>query len=78
VGITAGLAVAAYVLNGLAPVVEPLKPLRRLSLFYHYAAGDPLRHGLEPGHTTVLVAVALVAAVLAPIAFERRDLVASA
>lgn len=74
VGLTAALAVAAYVVNGLAPLVDALEPLRKLSPFYHYAASDPLRHGLGVGHVGVLLAIAVVAAVLAPIAFDRRDL----
>jgi ABC-2 type transport system permease protein len=72
----AGLAVAAYVLNGLAPLVGGLRPLQKLSPFYHYAASDPLRHGLALGHIGVLVAIALVASILGPLAFERRELVA--
>jgi ABC-2 type transport system permease protein len=74
VGLTAALAVAAYVVNGLAPLVDALEPLRKLSPFYHYAASGPLRHGLAVGHVGVLLAIAVVAAVLAPIAFDRRDL----
>lgn len=73
---TAALAVAAYVLNGLAPLVDALEPLQRLSPFYHYAAGDPLRHGLGLGHFGVLVGIAAVAAALGPVAFDRRELVA--
>jgi ABC-2 type transport system permease protein len=73
-GITAALAVAAYVLNGLAPLVDALKPLRKASLFYHYAASDPLRHGLDLSHSAVLIGVAVVAAALVPIVFDRRDL----
>jgi hypothetical protein len=35
-----------------------------------------LRHGLGLSHIAVLVAIALVASVLGPVAFERRELVA--
>ena len=72
--VTAVLAVAAYLVNGLAPLVGALEPLQKWSLFYHYTAGDPLRHGLGAGHVTVLIAVTLVAAAAAPLLFERRDL----
>lgn len=75
-GITAALAVGSYVLNGLAPLVGALEPVQKLSLFYHYAASDPLRHGLGLGHVAVLVGVAVLAAALAPLAFDRRDLTA--
>ena len=72
----AALAVAAYVLNGLASLVDALEPLQKLSPFYHYAASDPLRHGLALSHIAVLVSIAVVAAALGPIAFERRELAA--
>jgi ABC-2 type transport system permease protein len=74
VGITAAIAVAAYVVNGLAPLVSALEPLQKASPFYHYAAGDPLRDGLAFGHTAFLVGLGAVASALAPILFDRRDL----
>jgi ABC-2 type transport system permease protein len=76
VGITAALAVAAYVVNGLAPLVGALEPLQKLSPFYHYAASDPLRSGLSAGHVGVLVGILVAACILGPLAFERRDLAA--
>lgn len=74
VGITSALVVAAYVLNGLAPLVGALERLQKLSPFYHYAASDPLRHGLSVVHVGVLVAILIVAGALGPVAFDRRDL----
>jgi ABC-2 type transport system permease protein len=73
IGVTAALGVAAYLVNGLAPLVDALEGPQKLSPFYHYAAGDPLRHGLSLGHAAVLVAIAVVAAGAAPWAFARRD-----
>lgn len=74
-GITAAAAVAAYVVNGLAPLVDAFEPLQKVSPFYHYAASDPLRRGLSAGHVAALLGIAVVAAALAPLVFERRDLV---
>lgn len=73
VGIAAAGAVAAYLVNSLAALVHALEPLQRASPFYHYAAGDPLRHGLATGHALVLMAIAIVAAVVGIVLFERRD-----
>jgi ABC-2 type transport system permease protein len=73
IGLTAAAAVAAYLVNGLAPLVHALKVPQKLSPFYHYAAGDPLRHGLSWSHLAVLVAIAVVATTLAPVLFSRRD-----
>jgi ABC-2 type transport system permease protein len=73
---TAG-AVAAYLVNGLAALVEILEIPQKLSPFYHYAIGDPLRQGLALDHSLVLVAITLAAAAAGVIAFERRDLASS-
>jgi ABC-2 type transport system permease protein len=73
IGVTAAAAVAAYLVNGLAPLVHALKVPQKISPFYHYAAGDPLRNGVSLSHLAVLVAIAAVATALAPVAFSRRD-----
>ena len=73
-GLTAALAVAAYVVNSLAPLVSGLRPLQELSPVYHYVVSDPLRRGLDLEHCAVLAGIALVAAVLAVAAFDRRDI----
>jgi len=73
IGLTAAAAVAAYLVNGLAPLVDALDVLQKLSPFYHYAAGDPLRDGVSFTHMAVLVAIAAVATALAPWFFKRRD-----
>ena len=73
IGVTAALAVASYLVNGLAPLVHALQVPQKLSPFYHYAAGDPLRQGLSPAHLGALVAVAVGATALAPYFFSRRD-----
>jgi beta-exotoxin I transport system permease protein len=77
IGLSAAAAVAAYLINGLAPLVDAFHSLRWLSPWYHYAAGDPLREGLSPGNAFVLVAIAGAAAVVAVVAFDRRDVGAS-
>ncbi len=74
IAVASAFAVASYLVNGLAPLVDALEPFQKASLFYHYAASDPLRSGLDAGHIGVLVAVAVVACVAAPFLFERRDL----
>lgn len=76
VGVTMTLAVASFFVNGLAPLVDWLAGLRPWSLFYHYIGYDPLNHGLDALHAGVLLAVAVVGAMAAALAFERHDLVA--
>ena len=73
IGVAAAFGVAAYLVNGLAALVDELKDVQKLSPFYHYAAGDPLRNGLSIEHAAVLLAIAAVATALAPVLFSRRD-----
>ena len=74
VGLTASLAVAAYLVSSLAALVDALDPARKASPFYWYTASDPLRHGLDLVHTVLLVALGLAAVALATVVFDRRDL----
>jgi beta-exotoxin I transport system permease protein len=73
-GAAAALAVAAYLVNSLAAQVSALEPFQKASPFYHYAAHDPLRHGLSGWHMLFLATVAAAATALAPELFDRRDL----
>jgi ABC-2 type transport system permease protein len=73
VGVTVALAVAAYLVNTLASLVDALGPFQKVSPFYHYAAADPLRRGLDPWHTLFLLAVGGAAAALGVVLFARRD-----
>lgn len=74
VGLSAAAAVLAYLVNSLAPLVGILESIQEATPFYHYAASDPLRRGLDLAHFGALVAVCLFATALAPFAFERRDI----
>lgn len=71
----AGLvAVVGYLLNGLAPMVGWLQPLRPLSPFHYYIGNDPLRSGLALDHVAVLLAVTVALVAWAVLAFQRRDI----
>lgn len=74
IALSAGLALAAYVLDSLATLVEELETVQPLSPFYLYREGEPLSNGLDPVHALVLAGLALALALLAVPAFERRDL----
>lgn len=74
VGLCAAGGAALYLLNSLAPLVDSLRPWRRLSPFYYYAASEPLRHGLHPAHAVILAGASLAGAALAVWLFNRRDL----
>ena len=76
IGITAALAVAGYLVNSLASLVGVLDRVKEASPFFHYAATNPLKSGLEARHLAFLLAVGAVAGIAAPLVFDRRDLVA--
>lgn len=72
-GVTTAVAVAAYIVSSLAPVVHWIRPLRYSSPFF-YAVGDgQLTRGLDPGWAAVLGAIAVVLSAAATEAFERLD-----
>lgn len=73
-GVAAGLAVAAFLVNSLAPLATWLEPYRELSPMYHAIATEPLRNGLGVGNVAFLLVLSggLLGAAL--LAFNRRDL----
>ncbi|EWT01060.1 ABC transporter permease [Intrasporangium oryzae NRRL B-24470] len=72
-GIPAFVAVVAYLVNGLGPMVSWLEPLQRYSPFYQYVAHDPLRHGVSWPSVLVAVATVVVLLAVAVWGFRRRD-----
>ncbi|MDA8343120.1 MAG: ABC transporter permease subunit [Actinomycetota bacterium] len=73
-GITAIVAVAAYLLSSLAALVSWLRPVRWLSPWYHALGVDPLTTGFSLFHLAVLVLVVAACVGAALVAFDRRDL----
>lgn len=73
VGVSAVVAVATYLANGLAPQVDGLAWLQDWSPFYWFASTATLRDGIDVPKTLMLAAVSLVFVVIATVAFNRRD-----
>lgn len=74
VSVAATLAVAGFVVEGLAAQVAPLRPVRALSP-WHWALGNsPLRHGLDWQSGLLPVAASLILIALGAAIFSRRDL----
>ncbi len=74
IGVSAALAVAAYLVNSLAALVSQLETAQRFSPFYHYSAPDPLRNGFSGWHLVALLLVVVVASAAALVVVDRRDL----
>ena len=73
-GITAGIALAMFLLNAFQSLVDVLRPGRFASFFYYYEANDPLIHGLSVAHVLALLAASVVALAVGAVAFSRRNL----
>ncbi|MDQ6832774.1 MAG: ABC transporter permease [Chloroflexota bacterium] len=73
-GASAAVAVAGYFTQSLSSLVTGLRPIAKVSPFYYYASGEPLRQGLNLAHVIVLLAVTLVLFAIALTVFKRRDL----
>lgn len=74
VGITASVAVVSYFLNSLAPLVPSLEPYRKWSLFFYYAASDPLSKGLPAEHFLLFLAILAILLIAAVLGLKRRDI----
>jgi hypothetical protein len=73
-GVTSALAIAMYILWGLAPLVEALRGLDRVNPFYWGLAGVPILNGLQIGNALLLLAIVVILAGGAVAGFRRRDL----
>jgi len=73
-GIPAAFAVVAYLVNGFAPSVAWLAPLRKFSPFFQYVGHDPIRNGFSFVAIAVSVMTAAVLVTAAVGLFRRRDI----
>ena len=76
VGTAVTLAIAAFVLYSLGPLVHGLRPWLRVTPFQWAFGNDPLRNGLSVGYLALLLATSVVFFGLSVLAFNRRDITA--
>jgi ABC-2 type transport system permease protein len=74
IAIASGLAVAAWLLDGLAQAVGALDQVRALSPYYQALGRSPLREGAPWTGWVILVAATIVLVGAATAGLERRDL----
>jgi ABC-2 type transport system permease protein len=74
IAIGAGLATAAWLLDGLSQSVSSLEPFRPLSPFYQAVGHSPLREGVPWGAWALLAGASAVVVYLAARALNRRDI----
>jgi ABC-2 type transport system permease protein len=73
IAVAGGLAVAAWVFDGLARSVDALEGWRPLAPYYHALGQNPLRDGPPWAGWALLVAATTIVVVLAATGLERRD-----
>lgn len=71
--VTAGVGVLAYIANTVAPQAGA-DWLQKLSPFYYYLGGEPLKNGIQWFDAGILVAVSAVLVAIGALAFTRRDI----
>lgn len=75
-GVPGALAVIAYIVNALAPLVDVFDRVQQVSPFFQYIAHDPLRQGVAWDGVAVSVSTIAVLVALAVVGFRRRDVAA--
>jgi ABC-2 type transport system permease protein len=73
IAVSGGIAVVAWLLDGLGQAVEVLDAWRPLSPYYQALGQSPLREGAPWGGWAILVVVSLALVIAAAAGLERRD-----
>ncbi len=73
-GVTAGVALAGFLANNMAPMFVGMEPLQKLSPYYYYLNSNPIRNGFDVAGFSVLIAAILLLLGLSIWGINRRDL----
>lgn len=73
-GVGVGLALAAFLLNALAPLADWLEPWQDASPFQWALGGEPLINGVDWPMALLLLGLSVLLAVLADIVYHRHDI----
>jgi ABC-2 type transport system permease protein len=72
-GISAGVAVLAYLANGVFPQLQGLEWTPNVSPWHWYLGGEPLKNGLQAGDSLLLLGATLVLVAAGTWRFNHRD-----
>lgn len=73
-GVAAGVMVLSWLATSLLPLVDSVSGLAKVSPWYYYNGSDPLVHGVDWGHLSVLLGLSALLAAVALVRFRARDL----
>jgi ABC-2 type transport system permease protein len=72
-GVSVAVVVLGYLGDSFLPQVDGLKWTEAISPFDWYLGGEPLRNGVQLGHATLLLGLAVLLVALGTWRFNRRD-----
>jgi ABC-2 type transport system permease protein len=70
-----GLAIAAFLLQVMAPMADWLEPWQKASPFYWATSSDPLLNGLDVAAAALLLGICAALLAATAVAFHHRDIV---
>lgn len=73
-GVTIALALAGYLTYSLSPMVDAFETINPVNPFDWALGPDPLSNGMNIGSAALLLLVSVALAVVAAVAFNRRDI----
>ena len=71
---SAGATATFFFVNGLAPLVDEISWMQKLTPFFWLQDPNPLANGLDPASTGIFVAATAILLTVAVWAFNRRDI----
>lgn len=74
IAIGSGYAALSFFISSLAPAVDKLKYVDKLSIFHYYNQPQIMQHGLNGKHVAVLIAVIAVLTIVGWFGFTRRNI----
>jgi len=69
-----GYAALSFFVSSLAPAVDKLKEIDKLSIFHYYNQPQIMHHGLNGKHLAVLITVVAVLTIVGWLGFTRRNI----
>lgn len=69
-----GYAALSFFVSSLAPAVDKLKDIDKLSIFHYYNQPQIMQHGLNGKHLAVLITVIAVLTIVGWLGFTRRNI----
>jgi ABC-2 type transport system permease protein len=69
-----GYAALSFFVSSLAPAVDKLKEIDKLSIFHYYNQPQIMQHGLNGKHLAVLITVVAILTIVGWLGFTRRNI----